>query len=118
MECLAQPSLKRILCFMLDYDYPIPTEICLSASSLLPVTPENRIIAESGMAPNRGSTTPPMMAAGRPRSRRSSAPSKVERVLLNYTRENYQIACQSSKKIGNYLQLYHKSLLRTIGTIK
>ena len=38
--------------------YPIPTAICVSASSLLP-EPEAIIIAESGTAPNNGRTIPP-----------------------------------------------------------
>ena len=47
------------------------------ACSRVPATPEKMIITESGMAPSRGRTTPPIMAAGRPRSRSSSAPSTV-----------------------------------------
>ena len=57
--------------------HPIPTAICELASSLLPPTPENIIITESGTAPSSGRTTPPMMAAGRPRSSSNSAPSTV-----------------------------------------
>ena len=57
--------------------YPIPTDICLLASSRSPDIPEKMIITASGTAPRRGRTTPPMMAAGRPRSSSSSAPSTV-----------------------------------------
>ena len=61
----------------LPFTHPIPTAIFLLASSLLPTAPDAMIIAESGTAPSRGSTIPPMMAAGRPKSSSSSAPSGV-----------------------------------------
>ena len=54
---------------------PIPTAIWESASSALPELPDAMIMAESGTAPRRGRTTPPIIAAGRPRSNSSSAPS-------------------------------------------
>ena len=59
------------------FTHPIPTVILLLASSRVPTAPDATIIAESGTAPNSGSTIPPMMAAGRPRSSSSSAPSGV-----------------------------------------
>ncbi len=66
--------------------HPIPTAICVLASSLSPDIPEKTIITESGIAPRRGRTTPPMIAAGSPRSSNSSAPSghnnKIEYCVL------------------------------------
>ncbi len=55
--------------------YPIPTDICLLAVSRSPPIPEKTIIAESGIAPNKGRTTPPIIPAGSPKSNKSSAPS-------------------------------------------
>lgn len=69
------PLVITPLKFQVLVAHPIPTEICLFACSRVPATPEKMIITESGMAPSRGRTTPPMMAAGRPRSRSNSAPS-------------------------------------------
>ena len=49
-------------------------------------------MAESGTAPSSGSTTPPMMAAGRPRSSNSSAPSEKREGSWRHTKTaNLQI---------------------------
>lgn len=40
--------------------HPIPTAICVSADALLP-RPDATIIAESGTAPSKGKTIPPII---------------------------------------------------------
>ena len=61
---------------------PIPTDICLLASSRLPPMPEKMIIAESGTAPSKGRTMPPIIPAGSPRSNNSSAPSSENKYIM------------------------------------